>query len=626
LEARPVATILNVTRRSVLCFLAAAALGWAQPGLIRVNVDARDAPRKLIHVALHVPASPGPMTLLYPQWIPGEHGPTGPIADLVNLKIRAQDQTVPWKRNATNLFAFHVSVPAGSAALDVTFDFISPVDAGGFSGGSSMTSELAVLSWNQFVLYPQGTLPDQLQYQAKLRLPRDWHYGTALAVAKESGDEIEFRPVALTTLIDSPVSAGAHYKTVEFGTVDGAAHFMHIAADSDRAIAMTPEIVGQYRRLIAEAGALFGVRHYRSYHFLLTLSDHVASFGLEHHESSDDRLDERTLTDDALRQYHAELLPHEFVHSWNGKYRRPAGLATKDYSEPMQGDLLWVYEGLTEYLGSVLAVRSGMETPELFRDRLAFLAAHLEQEGGRAWRPLADTAISGQILYGARADYAALRRGTDFYGEGQLVWLEVDMLIRELSHGSKSLDDFCRAFYGGPGGAPAVNPYTLEDLIGALQAVQPHDWAAFFRQRVDSVEARAPMAGIEKAGWKVTYNDKRSDYWMAEEEQRKVIDLSLSLGVVLKSEGVVEDVAMGGAVQKAGIAPGARITSVNGRQFTPALLREAVQNAVSGEAIELVVKNGEYFSTHLVDYRGGEKYPHLVNRDGASFFPTLSHR
>ena len=604
-------------QRTALGLLVAAALGWAQQGVIRVNVDARDAPRRLIHVALTIPAAPGPMTLLYPQWIPGEHGPTGPIADVVNLKIRAKDQTIAWKRDAIDLFAFHIDVPPGSSALDVAFDFISPVDAGGFSGGSSMTSELAVISWNQLVLYPQGPPADQLQYQARLRLPRDWHYGTALAVARESRDEIEFRPAPLTTLIDSPVSAGAHYKQVDFGTWDGVAHFMHIAADSERAIAMTPEIVQQYRRLIAEAGVLFGARHYRSYHFLLTLSDHVASFGLEHHESSDDRLDERSLTDDAMRQYHAELLPHEFVHSWNGKYRRPEGLVTKDYSEPMKGDLLWIYEGLTEYLGAVLSARSGMESPELFRDRLAYLASHLERETGRNWRPLVDTAISAQILYGAREDYAGLRRGIDFYGEAELVWLEVDTLIRELSHGSKSIDDFCRTFYGGQAGAPVVSPYTLEDVVSALKAIQPYDWGAFFRQRVETVEARAPLAGLERGGWKVTYNDRRSDYWSAEEDQRKVTDLTLSLGVIVKSDGAVEDVEVGGPVQKAGIAPGARITSVNGRQFTAALLREAVQSAANGgDSIELVVKNGDYFSTHSVDYRGGEKYPHLERAAG----------
>ncbi len=597
--------------------LLAAALASAQTGVIRVNVDARDAPRKLIHVEMNMPAAPGPMTLLYPQWIPGEHGPTGPIADLVNLKIRAKDQAVLWRRDPVNLFAFHVDVPPGGSALDISFDFISPVDAGGFSGGSSMTTELAVISWNQLVLYPQGPPAADLRYQAKLRLPHDWHYGTALPVAKESRDEVEFRAVPLTTLVDSPVSAAEHYKVVDFGVVDGAGHFMHIAADSERAIAMTPEIVKQYQRLIAEAGAMFGARHYRSYHFLLTLSDHVASFGLEHHESSDDRLDERSLTDEGLRQYHAELLPHEYVHSWNGKYRRPAGLITKDFSEPMKGDLLWIYEGLTEYLGAVLSARSGMETPELFRDRLALLGAHLEHETGRTWRSLEDTSISAQVLYTARDDYSGLRRTIDFYGEAEMVWLDVDTTIREMSKGSKSIDDFCRAFYGGESGAVTVNPFSLEDVIAALNGVQPNDWAGFFRKRVQMVEPRAPLGGLDRGGWKITYNGQRSDYWNAEEDQRKVTDLTLSLGVVVKSDGAVEDVEIGGPVQKAGIAPGARITSVNGRQFTAAQLRDAVQSAASsGEPIELVVKNGDYFSTHNVDYRGGEKYPHLERAAG----------
>ncbi len=599
-------------KRALLLGFLTAVLSRAQQGVIQVSVDARDAPRKLIHVQLTIPAAPGPLTLLYPQWIPGEHGPTGPITDVVSLRFHAKDQTVAWRRDSTNLFAFHVNVPAGASALDAAFDFISPTDAGGFSAGSSMTTDLAVLSWNQYVLYPQGTVADQLRYQAKLRLPHEWHYGTALAVAKESGDDIEFRPVSLTTLVDSPVSAGAHYRTVELGTFDGAPHFMHIAADSERALAITPETVEHYRKLIAETGALFGARHYRSYHFLLTLSDHVASFGLEHHESSDDRLDERMLIDDVLLHYHSELLPHEYVHSWNGKYRRPAGLATKNYDEPMKGDLLWMYEGLTEYLGSVLAARSGLETPDLFRDRLAYVAAHLDHETGRGWRSLADTSISGQLLFDARADYATLRRGLDFYGEGQLVWLEVDTLLRKLSHGTKSIDDFCRAFYGGETG-PSVNPYTLDEVVAALSRVQPHDWTAFFRQRVDAVETHTPLAGIENSGWKLTYNAIRSDYWNTTEDEEKVTDLMLSLGVSMKSEGLVEDVAIGGPVQKAGIAPGTKITSIDGRAFSPSVLREA---AASGEPIELMVRNGEHISTHRVDYSGGEKYPHLERQNG----------
>jgi predicted metalloprotease with PDZ domain len=601
--------------------LLTAAFGWAQQGaqqsVIQVNVDARDAPRRLIHVQLHIPAGPGPLTLLYPQWIQGEHGPTGPIADVVSLKFRANGQTLAWRRDAVNLYAFHLTIPQGSAAVDAAFDFISPADAGGFTEGSSMTSELAVLNWNQYVLYPQGTPADQLRYRATLHLPRDWHFGTALAVAREAADEIEFQPTSLATLIDSPVSAGAHYKTIELGVFNGSAHYIHMAADSERALAMPPQAVKQYKRLIAEAGALFGSRHYRSYHFLLTLSDHVASFGLEHHESSDDRLGERTLLDGDLLTYYSELLPHEYVHSWNGKYRRPAGLATKDYSEPLRGDLVWMYEGLTEYLGSVLATRSGMETPQLFRERLAYVIAHLEFESGRRWRALADTSISAQILFPAREDYSALRRGIDFYGEGQLVWLEADTLLRQLSHGGKSIDDFCREFYAGSQTSPAVNAFTLDDVIAALNRVQPYTWADFFRERVDMLQTGAPVQGVENAGWKLTYDDIRPGYWNTTEDQDRNTDMLPSLGILVKSDGLVADVVMGGPAQRAGVIPGATITSVNGRQFTATVLREEVQSATkTTDPIELTVRSGEYTSTRKVDYHGGERYPHLERRNG----------
>lgn len=606
-----------MTKRATLLWLLTAALGCAQQGVIHVNVDARDAPRRLIHIQLHIPASPGPMTLLYPQWIQGEHGPAGPIADVVSLTFRANNKTVFWRRDSVNLYAFHLTIPPNSTALDAAFDFISPADAGGFTEGSSMTSELAVLNWNQYVLYPQGTPADQLRYQATLRLPHDWHYGTALGVAKESGDEIEFQPTSLATLIDSPVSAGAHYKTIELGVFNGAPHYIHIAADSERALAMPPQAVKQYKRLVTEAGAMFGSRHYRSYHFLLTLSDHVASFGLEHHESSDDRLGERTLLDEDLLTYYAELLPHEFVHSWNGKYRRPAGLATKDYSEPLRGDLVWMYEGLTEYLGSVLAARSSLEPPALFRERLAYVISHLQYESGRSWRPLADTAISAQILFSAREDYSALRRGIDFYGEGQLVWLEVDTLLRQMSHGTKSIDDFCREFYAGGDASPSVTPYTLDDAIASLNRVQAYAWADFFRERVETVQTGAPVQGVENAGWKLTYNDTRPDYWNTTEDEDRTTDMLPSLGMRVKSDGLVADVVIGSPGQRAGIVPGATITSVNGRQFTATVLREEVQGAAKdNNPIELTVRNGVYTSTRKVDYHGGERYPHLERRNG----------
>ena len=513
---------------AVVAGLLALAPLCSQDPTIRISVDATDAPRRLFHVVMTVPAKAGPMTLLYPEWIPGEHGPTGPIVNLVGLKIQAGELAIPWKRDSVNMYAFHVDVPAGVAALDVTFDFISPPEAGGFSSGSSATTQLAVLNWNQFLLYPQGVPADKLQFQATLRVPNAWRYGTALRINHESGNQIEFEPASLTTLVDSPVSTGLHYRTIELGADEGISHYLHLAADSDRATEMSPELVAQYKNLVAETGALFGSRHYRSYHFLFTLSDHVAHFGLEHHESSDDRVDERTLIDDGPRKASAYLLPHEFVHSWNGKYRRPSGLATGGFDAPMKGDLLWVYEGLTNYLGEILAPRSGLWSPEDYRESLAATAALLDTESGRTWRPLEDTAVAAQILYGAGDDYAEYRRSVDYYPEGTLIWLEADVLIRRLSNGAKSLNDFCRAFHGGPGGAPALKPYTFEDVAAGLNSVQPHDWAEFLNTRLRSTRPHAPLGGVENGGWKLVYNGTRSDFWKANEERRKLIDLTYS--------------------------------------------------------------------------------------------------
>ena len=579
---------------------------------IRMQLDATDAPKRIFHVHLTIPAKPGPMTLLYPEWIPGEHGPTGPVVDLVGLKITANGQTVAWKRDSDNMFAFHVTVPAGANSLDVVFDQISPPESAGFSSGASATTELAVLNWNQFVLYPQGPAANQLTFQANLKVPDQWRYGTALPIARESGSEIEFQPAPLTTLIDSPVSTGKHYRTIELGRDGSIAHYLHLAGDSDRAVDMSPELIENYKNLVSETGALFGSRHYRSYHFLYTLSDHVASFGLEHHESSDDRVRERALLDETAIKANADLLPHEFVHSWNGKFRRPAGLVTPDYSEPMKGDLLWVYEGLTQYLGEVLATRSGLYSPDEFRQVLAMVAAALDRKAGRQWRPLEDTAVAAQLLYNAREDYAEYRRGVDYYDEGTLIWLDVDVTIRTLSNGRKSVNDFCHLFHGGPGGKPELKPYTLDDVIAALNQVQPYDWAGFFRTRVMNVAPHAPLGGIENGGWKLVYDSARTGIWRDYEDESRSANFMYSIGVQVKDDGTVEDIAYQGPAEKAGIAPDSKIVAVDNRQFSPSILREAVQRtAKETQSIDLLVKNGEYYSVHHVEYRGGEKYPRL---------------
>ena len=602
-----------------LPFLSLIALALHAQAPIQLKVDATDAPRRLFHVQMSLPAKPGPVTLLYPEWIPGEHGPTGPIANLVSLKIQATGKSIPWKRDSDNMYAFHLDVPAGASTIDVSFDFISPSELGGFSSGASATTELAVLNWNQLLLYPQGSQPDSFQFQATLTVPSNWKYGTALPIQRESGNQIQFQPASLTTMVDSPVSTGAHYRTFDLGADRGIPHYLHVAADSDRAVEASAETIAHYKNLVQEAGALFGARHYRGYHFLYTLSDHVAHFGLEHHESSDDRYNERALIDPDLQRTAASLLPHEFVHSWNGKFRRPAGLMTNGhdggYDAPMQGDLLWAYEGLTEYLGEILTPRSGLWSPEDYREALASTAAELDNKFGRTWRPLEDTAVAAQLLYDAGGDYANLRRRVDYYPEGTLIWLEADVTIRRLSKGAKSLDDFCRAFHGGASGAIDTKSYKFDDVVASLNSVQPYDWAAFLNQRLHSTDARAPLGGITGSGWKLTYDDQRSDYWKAYEDDRKVLDLTYSIGIQIKTEdATIGDVLYGGPAQKAGVSPSVKLIAVNGRQFNPTALREAV---AKGGAVDLLVKNGEFYQTFRVPYTGGEKYPHLT-RDAAT--------
>jgi predicted metalloprotease with PDZ domain len=588
---------------------------------VKLKVDATDAARRLLHVQMSMPVKPGPFTLLYPEWIPGEHGPTGPIANLVGLKIQANSKPVAWKRDSDNMFAFHLDVPAGATTLDVAFDFISPPESSGFTSGSSTTTELAVLNWNQLLLYPQGSQPDAFQYQATLTVPNGWRYGTALPIQRESGNQIEFQPASLTTMVDSPVSAGAHYRTFELGDDHGTPHYLHVAADSDRALEASPELIGHFKDLVKEANTLFGAHHYRSYHFLYTLSDHVAHFGLEHHESSDDRTAERTLIDSDTLKATGYLLPHEFVHSWNGKYRRPAGLISGGndggYDTPMKGDLLWVYEGLTNYMGEVLAPRSGLWSSEDYRESLAQTAAELDNKYGRTWRPLEDTAVAAQVLYEAGSDYQSLRRSVDYYEEGSLIWLDADVLIRQLSKGKKSLDDFCKLFYGGTSGPPALKPYGFDDVVAALNTVQPYDWAAFLNQRLHSTDPHAPLGGIDHSGWKLTFDGVRSDFWKAREDTRKVVDLTYSLGLLISADdGTVNDVRYGGPAQKAGLTPSVKLIAVNTRQYSPTVLREAIaKTATDAKPIELLVKNGEFYQTIRIDYKGGERYPHLT-RDG----------
>lgn len=602
----------NRVRIGLIVLLSLFACTYARAAAITLRMDATEAPRKIYHAELTIPARPGPLTLVYPKWIPGEHGPTGPITDLAGLKISASGRTVGWKRDSLDLFAFHMTVPAGSSSVDVKLDFLLTAEASGFSSGASATSELAFLSWNQVLLYPEGQASDDVQVAAHLMLPPGWQFGTALPVEKVDGNNVDFKTVSMTTLVDSPVLAGRHFRHIELSPGATPAHYLEVAADSDEALAVPPELIAKYRRLVKEAHAVFGATHYREYHFLLALSDRIAHFGLEHHESSGDQARERYLVDSSTRVFGASLLPHELVHSWNGKYRRPAGLVTRNFQQPMKGDLLWVYEGLTDYLAWVLTARSGLLTPEQDLQVLAAAAAVLDNRAGREWRSLADTAVSAQLLYDARGDWESERRGTDFYDEGMLVWLEVDTIIRKQSQHRKSIEDFCRAFYGPPSGPPQVKPYTLEDLEQALNKVVSYDWKNFFEMRLNETGTiRAPLGGIEAGGYQLAYSPEASAIQGRSSQSVSLAGVVFSIGLQLNNDGSIIDVLPEKAAAQAGIGPGMKITFVNGRVYSPRALRDALQATSNGEPLQLTVANGKASSTYTLDYYDGAKYPFL---------------
>jgi len=593
--------------------LALSSSGWsATPPNVTISVDATTAPRKIFHATLKIPATAGDLTLYYPKWIPGEHAPDGPVIDLAGLKFSAGGQTLKWRRDLLDGFTIHVEVPAGVTDVDAELDFLSPATfEAGFSAGSSATDKMAVISWNQVLLYPKGWKSDDINYTASLKLPQGWKFGTPLPVSNQSGNEIHFATVSLTTLVDSPVITGEFLKVVPLA--QDPLTEMDIAADSAAALDAPQEVWDHYKNLVEQTKKLFGAHHYRDYHFLFSLSDHVAHFGLEHHESDDSRIGERGLVDEGPRKLAAGLLPHEYVHSWNGKYRRTADLATPDYQVPMQDDLLWVYEGLTNYLGVVLTGRSGLRTPDQERDDLARTAAALDHTPGRQWRNLQDTADAAPQLYFSPEAWHSWRRGVDFYEEDTLNWLWTDVIIRQQSKGKKTLDDFCKLFHGAPSTPPMVKPYTFDDVVNTLNQVAPYDWRGFWTERLTNHGPGAPLGGIEGSGWKVVYDETPSEMESSGESLYHFIDAAYSIGLDLRDDGGITDTIEGMPAAKAGVGPGMKLVAVNGRKFSVEVLHYALKAGKnSSEPLALLVENTDYYKTYLLDYHGGERYPHLV--------------
>ncbi len=581
-------------------------------GTITLALDARETPRKLLHTRETLTVTPGALTLAYPKWLPGEHAPDGPIDDLVGLKFSAAGKTVPWRRDPVDQYAFHLDVPQGATTLEVSLDFLPAIGQGGFSSASSDTAHLGIYSWNQVLLYPQGARTDDVMFRASMQVPAGWKFATALPVTNHGGDKIEFDTVSLTTLVDSPVIAGEYLRVVPLDDTSSRRVEADLVGDTAASIDIPADLTQKWKQLVQEADAMFGARHYNDYHFLLTLSDHVAHFGLEHHQSNDSRVNENSLT----QQNSIGVVAHEYVHSWNGKYRRPAGLATPDFQQPMAGELLWVYEGLTQYLGYLLAERSGIWSESYYKERLAQIAAYLDNEPGREWRPLSDTTAAAQLLYFSPGEWTTYRRSTDFYDEGWLIWLDVDTAIRELTHGQKSIEDFCHLFHGGESSAPMVKPYTMDDVVAALNQVAPHDWKAFLASLIYQVRPRAPLDGLTAGGWRLVYTDAKNDYIKVTDNER--VEALYSIGLRVRTrDGVVNDVILNSPAGKAGLGPGMQILAVNGLRYSAEVLRNAIKESKNASGpMTIEFQNDDVVKTVSVDYRGGTREPHL-ERDAA---------
>src|ERR1700674_3139952 len=605
----------------VACVMASAQTTKQPPGPISISVDATGAAQKVLHAELSIAAKPGSLTLYYPKWMPADHSPDGPIWNVIGLQFSAAGKSIPWSQDDVDMYAFRLEVPQGANSVTAKLDFLLSAPGPAIDFSASGTARLFVLMWNQVVLYPGGWPASQITFQPKLTLPKGWTSHTALPTAEQSSETIIFKPVALDLLNDSPVQAGAYTKVIPLTPGKTPSHEIDLAADNNSALDLPPALIDNYKHLVEEAQALYQSHHYREYNFLLTLSDNIMGLGQEHHESSDDRVPAKALSDPNQRLLGADLLPHEFTHSWNGQYRRPEGLATPDFQQPMKGELLWVYEGLTTYLGTVLAARSGLWNAEQTREHLALLASTLDHRAGRTWRSLENTSRAAQILYFAPSEWASYRRGTDFYPESVLIWLEADVTVRELTGGQRSLDDFCRTFLGGPEVMPVVKTYNFDDLVTAMNEVAAYDWRSFFLERLQSVDAHAPLGGLGGGGWQLTYNDEPNQMIAASQAAARPADYTASIGVVVKADGAVEDAIPGMPAYQCGVRPYTRVLAVNGRQFSIEELNKALaESKTQTGMIVLLVSNAGFVESHEIDYHGGPRYPHLVRNEAAPDF------
>ncbi|MFN4176735.1 M61 family metallopeptidase [Phenylobacterium sp.] len=589
----------------------------AYPGVLTVDIDATDLDRRIFRVRQTIPVTkPGEMVVLFPQWVPGGHSPRNPLYNIAGLTIRADGQPVAWKRDPVEVFAFRVTPPAGAKTLEIEFQHVSPTAPD--QGRVLITPEMLNAQFISLAMYPAGYYMRRIPVDASIRLPAGWGYGTALEAASEQDGLVRFKRVDFDTFVDSPLFAGKHFKRYDLDTSGKSPVRLNIVADRPELLAATDEQIEKHRELVRQADKLYGARHYDHYDFLLALTERMGGIGLEHHRSSENGTDPEYFTEWSKNAPARNLLPHEYSHSWDGKYRRPADLWRPTLNEPMRDSLLWVYEGQDQYWGYVLGARSGLVTKQQTLDALAMTAAtYSEGRPGRQWRSVEDT-TNDPIIAGRRPiPWTSWQRSEDYYSEGQLVWLDVDTLIREKSGGKKSLDDFARAFFGvNDGEWKQPLTYTFEEVVETLNKVQPHDWATFLDSKLRQVSPAFPLDGLARGGYRLVYTDTPTDYFKDVEASRKMVDLTYSLGLTLNREAKITSVLWDGPAFKAGLTVGDQILAVNGVAYETGRLKEAITAAKSGAPLSLIVKDGDHFRTVAIDYRGGLRYPRLERIEG----------
>ena len=592
----------------------------AYAGEIQLKVDASDTSHRIVRVHETLSGVSPDTVLLYPKWLPGTHAPEGTLDRIAGIRFTANGAPVTWKRDPVDVFAFRLNLRPGTHAIDIDFDYLSPTSPK--VGALEMSRELMLIEWNELVFYPAGYFTRQIPAQVQLLLPADWQFGSALETASTDHAQTQFKRTTLETLIDSPLYAGRYASKLDLDPGAAVPVHMDLFADRPELLAVQPAQLEAYRNLVRQSYKLYGSHHYSHYDFLYSLSDQIQQNGLEHHQSSEDGTDPESFTKWDKEAFARDLLPHEFTHSWNGKFRRPADLWTPNYNVPMQDSLLWVYEGQTEYWGQVLAARSGLRTPQQALDQFAITAAHYEVQKGRQWRPLQDTTNDEIINPRRPQSWLDWQRFEDYYSESALIWLDADTWIREHSKGARSLDDFARAFFGINDGSFTVVSYTFDDIVKALNAVEPNDWSAFLRQRLDSTAKPVPLDGFHRGGYKLVYTDKPSDYQSTTEDQRKRIDLLNSIGIEIDGkdsgkDGMLTQVIWDSPAFKAKLTEGAQILAINGVAYDADVLKDAIRAAHGTQApIELIVRIGDRYVVANLDYHDGLRYPHL-ERDTA---------